>query len=107
MRFLQTLASVAYLAIGVQSHSPYKYARQSDNLIITLAPIPGKPTGVKATITNDGAVDLSLLKIGTFLDERPVEKVKLMDENGTCCGERKRQMTDLSQEMLFPLWELR
>jgi deuterolysin len=106
MRFLQTLASVAYLAVGVQSHSPYKYARQSDNLIISLAPVPGKPTEVKAKITNNGAVDLSLLKIGTFLDERPVEKVKLMNENGTWYGERQKHITDLSQEMLFPLWEL-
>jgi hypothetical protein len=104
MRFLQTLASVACLAIGVQSHSPYKYARQSDNLIITLASVPGKATEVRATIKNDGAVDLSLLKLGTILDERPVEKVKLMDENGTCYGERHRQITNLSQEMLFPLW---
>jgi deuterolysin len=104
MRFLQTLASVAYLAIGVQSHSPYKYARQSDNLIITLASVPGKATEVKAKITNDGAVDLSLLKIGTFLDERPVEKAKLIDENGMCYDERRRQTTDLSQVMSFPLW---
>ncbi|KAM0244317.1 hypothetical protein ACHAP5_006333 [Fusarium lateritium] len=83
MRFFQKLALAACLTISVQSHSPFhKHTRQSNDLSISLTTIRGSPTQVKATITNNGAVNTSLLKIGTFLDERPVEKVKLMDENG-------------------------
>ncbi|KAM0287331.1 hypothetical protein ACHAO9_007735 [Fusarium lateritium] len=83
MRFFQKLALVAYLAIGVQSHSPFhKHTRQSNDLSIALTPVRGSPTQIKAAITNNGAADFSLLRIGTILDERPVEKVKLMDEDG-------------------------
>ncbi|RGP81445.1 metallo ase [Fusarium longipes] len=83
MYFVQSLALLVYFAIGVQSHVPIaRYVRQSDNLSVALAPVVGKATQVKATITNNGADDLSLLKIGTLLDERPVEKVKLVDEKG-------------------------
>ncbi|KAF4991536.1 hypothetical protein FDECE_14010 [Fusarium decemcellulare] len=83
MIFSRVLASVAYLAIGVQSHLPLqKHARQSNDLVVSLAAVSGKPTEVKATITNKGASDLSLLKIGTILDDRPVKKLTLVDENG-------------------------
>ncbi|KAL1632544.1 hypothetical protein SLS58_011361, partial [Diplodia intermedia] len=34
-------------------------------------------TGVKASITNTGASALKLFKIGTLLDEQPVEKVEI------------------------------
>ncbi|KAM0350962.1 hypothetical protein ACHAPU_002740 [Fusarium lateritium] len=83
MRFFQSLALLAHLTIGVQSYlSLNKHARQSGDLSISLAAVAGKATEVKAIITNNGNDNLSLFKIGTFLDERPVEKLKLMDEHG-------------------------
>jgi hypothetical protein len=88
MRLSQSIALIAYLAIGVQSHvSLGKHARQVGTLSVSLAPVTGKATEVEATITNNGADDLSLLKVGTFLDDRPVEKVKVVDENGMYCEE--------------------
>ncbi|KAF5026948.1 hypothetical protein F66182_978 [Fusarium sp. NRRL 66182] len=83
MRLYQILVSAAYLAIGVQAHLPFQHhARESSDLTVSLAPVSGKSTEVKATITNNGASDLSLLKIGTILDSRPVKKLILLNENG-------------------------
>ncbi|KAF4439555.1 hypothetical protein F53441_12541 [Fusarium austroafricanum] len=80
MRFYQTLASVACLAIGVQAHLPV-HARNNDHLTVALDRVTGQPTKVNVSITNNGASDMSLLKIGTILDERPVKKLTLIDES--------------------------
>ncbi|RBR25645.1 uncharacterized protein FIESC28_01608 [Fusarium coffeatum] len=82
MKFFQVLTLVAQLTVGVQSHNPYRRAQESNDLSISLAQVPGKPSEVKATITNNGDSDLSLLKIGTILDERPVKKLTVTNENG-------------------------
>ena len=83
MKFFQVLTLVAQLTVGVQSHNPYRRAQESNDLSVSLAQVPGKSSEVKATITNNGDSDLSLLKIGTILDERPVKKLTVTDENGT------------------------
>lgn len=83
MRFFQVLTLVAHLTVGVQSHNPYRRAQESNDLSISLTQVSGKPSEVKATITNNGDSVLSLLKIGTILDERPVKKLTVTDENGT------------------------
>ena len=83
MKFFQVLTLVAQLTVGVHSHNLYRRAQQSNDLRVSLAQVPGKSSEVKATITNNGASDMSLLKIGTILDERPVQKLTVTDENGT------------------------
>ncbi|KAF5664978.1 hypothetical protein FHETE_6838 [Fusarium heterosporum] len=83
MRFYRSLILLAQLVTGVQSHLSLKsYARQSGDLSVSLVVVAGKATEVKAILTNNGSGDLSLLSIGTILDERPVEKVKLVNEHG-------------------------
>ncbi|KAK2689354.1 hypothetical protein QWA68_011379 [Fusarium oxysporum] len=83
MRFYPTLACVAFLTSGVRAHLPhYKHARNSDALTVSLEPVSGQSTQVNVSIKNAGPTDLSLLKIGTILDERPVKKLSLEDENG-------------------------
>jgi deuterolysin len=84
MRFCPTLALVAYLASGVQAHLPhYEHARNNDALTVSLEPASGQESQVNVSIKNNGPSDLSLLKIGTILDERPVKKLSLKDESGT------------------------
>jgi deuterolysin len=84
MRFSPILALVACLAPTVQAHLPrYKHARNSDALTVSLEPVLGQSTQVNVSIKNDAGSDLSLLKIGTILDERPVKKLSLKDESGT------------------------
>ncbi|PNP76727.1 hypothetical protein FNYG_10146 [Fusarium nygamai] len=83
MRFYLTLASVAYLASGVQAHLPhYRHARNTNALTVSLEPVSGQSAQVNVSIKNDGPTDLSLLKIGTILDERPVKKLSLKDQSG-------------------------
>ncbi|KAH7258839.1 Deuterolysin metalloprotease family-domain-containing protein [Fusarium redolens] len=83
MRFSPILALVACLAPTVQAHLPrYKHARNSDALTVSLEPVLGQSTQVNVSIKNDAGSDLSLLKIGTILDERPVKKLSLKDESG-------------------------
>ncbi|KAI1012098.1 hypothetical protein LB503_004847, partial [Fusarium chuoi] len=83
MRFCPTLSFVAYLASGVQSHFPHsRHARNNNALTAFLEPVPGQSTQVNVSIKNDGPTDLSLLKIGTILDDRPVKKLSLKDESG-------------------------
>ncbi|KAG5802920.1 hypothetical protein H9Q74_012359 [Fusarium xylarioides] len=65
MRFYPTLASVAYLASGVQAHLPdYRHARNTNALTVALEPVSGRSAQVNVSMKNDGPTDLSLLKIG-------------------------------------------
>ncbi|KAF5586109.1 hypothetical protein FPANT_7315 [Fusarium pseudoanthophilum] len=65
MRFYLTLASVAYLASGVQAHLPHhRHARNANALTVSLEPVSGQSAQVNVSIKNDGPIDLSLLKIG-------------------------------------------
>ncbi|KAF5578961.1 uncharacterized protein FSUBG_13680 [Fusarium subglutinans] len=74
MRFYPTLASVAYLASGVQAHLPhYNYARNANALTVSLEPVSGQSAQVKVTLKNDGPTDLSLLKIGNELPFMGIE----------------------------------
>ncbi|RBR10401.1 hypothetical protein FVER53590_25498 [Fusarium verticillioides] len=83
MRFYSTLASVAYLVSRVQAHWPhYRHARNANALTVSLEPVFGQTAQVNVSIKNDGPTDLSLLKIGTILDERPVKKLSLKDQSG-------------------------
>lgn len=83
MRFYSTLASVAYLVSRVQAHLPhYRHARNANALTVSLEPVFGQTAQVNVSIKNDGPTDLSLLKIGTILDERPVKKLSLKDQSG-------------------------
>ncbi|KAH7194084.1 Deuterolysin metalloprotease family-domain-containing protein [Fusarium oxysporum] len=83
MRFYPTLACVAFLASGVRAHLPHhKHARNSDALTVSLEPVSGQSTQINVSIKNAGPTDLSLLKIGTILDERPVKKLSLEDQSG-------------------------
>lgn len=107
MRFCPTLSFVAYLASGVQSHFPHsRHARNNNALTAFLEPVPGQSTQVNVSIKNDGPTDLSLLKIGTILDDRPVKKLSLKDESGTLSSEPKSQVANLRQEMRYLLWAL-
>ncbi|KAJ4317077.1 hypothetical protein N0V84_007530 [Fusarium piperis] len=83
MFFSQVLASAVFLAIGAESHSPVK-ARSADaaGLAVTLSPSSGKATEVEVTIKNAGPSELSLLRVGTILDERPVQKIVVVDDAG-------------------------
>lgn len=83
MLFSQALASAVFLAIGAESHS-HVNARSAETagLAVTLSPSSGKATEVKVTIKNDGSNDLSLLRVGTILDERPVQKMVVVDDAG-------------------------
>ncbi|KAJ4178076.1 hypothetical protein NW767_014943 [Fusarium falciforme] len=83
MLFSQALASAVFLAIGAESHSPLN-ARSAEaaGLAVTLSPSSGKATEVEVTIKNDGSNDLSLLRVGTILDERPVQKMVVVDDAG-------------------------
>jgi deuterolysin len=96
MRFYLILVSVAYLASGAQAHLPrYRHARNADALTVSLEPVSGQSAQVNVSIKNDGPTDLSLLKIGTILDERPVQKLSLKDENGTLSSEPRSQVTNV------------
>ncbi|KAG5765773.1 hypothetical protein H9Q72_006175 [Fusarium xylarioides] len=100
MRFYPTLASVAYLASGVQAHLPdYRHARNTNALTVALEPVSGRSAQVNVSMKNDGPIDLSLLKIGTILDERPVKKLFLKDESGTLSSKPRSQVANIRQEM--------
>lgn len=92
MLFSQALASAVFLAIGAESHSPLN-ARSAEaaGLAVTLSPSSGKATEVEVTIKNDGSHDLSLLRVGTILDERPVQKMVVVDDTGKHGFENMRQ----------------
>ncbi|KAF5965822.1 hypothetical protein FBULB1_12030 [Fusarium bulbicola] len=97
MRFYPTLASVAYLASGVQAHLPhYSYARNANALTVSLEPVSGQSAQVNVSMKNDGPTDLSLLKIGTILDERPVKKLSLKDQSGMYQSQHDSQVTNTS-----------
>jgi len=107
MRFCPTLAFLAYLASGVQAHLPRsRHARNNDALTVFVEAVPGQSTQVNVSIKNDGPSDLSLLTIGTILDERPVKKLSLKDESGTLSSEPRSQLADMRQEMRYLLWAL-
>lgn len=104
MKFFQVFTLIAHLAVGVQSHNPYRRAQVSNDLSISLAQVPGKSSEVRATITNNGDSDLSLLKIGTILDERPVKKLTVTDENGTYSQTVLLYESNCIQVMMFLSW---
>ncbi|KAF4975579.1 hypothetical protein FZEAL_7651 [Fusarium zealandicum] len=83
MRF-SLIWATACLALGAESHYAKRGANsEASDLAVTLSvPSSGKATVVEATITNNGKHDLGLLKIGTFLDDRPVKKLTVVDETG-------------------------
>ncbi|KAF4838969.1 Neutral protease 2-like protein [Colletotrichum tropicale] len=58
--------------------------KRDSGLEVTLAPsTSGTPTKVIATIKNNGADDLNLLKVGTILDDKlPVQRAVVTDESG-------------------------
>ncbi|KAI0121180.1 deuterolysin metalloprotease [Xylariales sp. AK1849] len=69
MKFLASVSLLASLA------SAASIVRRSGPLDVQLEMVGN--TAVKATVTNTGAEDLKIFKIGTFLDSAPVEKVKV------------------------------
>ncbi|KAF5544279.1 hypothetical protein FPHYL_11054 [Fusarium phyllophilum] len=74
MRFYPTLASVVYLASGVQAHLPhYRHVRNTDALTVSLEPVSGQSAQVNVSIKNDGPTDLSLLKIGNEVSFMGIE----------------------------------
>ncbi|RMJ19296.1 hypothetical protein CDV36_000990 [Fusarium kuroshium] len=83
MLFSQALASAVFLAIGAESHAPVN-ARSAETagLAVTLSSSSGKATEVEVTIKNGGSNELSLLRVGTILDERPVQKLVVVDGAG-------------------------
>ncbi|KAF4844990.1 Neutral protease 2-like protein [Colletotrichum siamense] len=58
--------------------------KRDSRLEVTLAPsASGTPTEVIATIKNNGADDLNLLKVGSILDDKlPVQRVVVTDQSG-------------------------
>lgn len=58
--------------------------KRDSRLEVTLEPsTSGTPTEVIATIKNNGANDLNLLKVGTILDDKlPVQRVVVTDQSG-------------------------
>ncbi|KAF2140763.1 uncharacterized protein K452DRAFT_288850 [Aplosporella prunicola CBS 121167] len=60
-------------------------------------------TAVKATVTNNGATDLNLLKKGTFMDSAPVEKVEIYSADSRVAfdGVKFRLATDNVAEDAF------
>ncbi|KAM0433533.1 hypothetical protein ACHAPT_004413 [Fusarium lateritium] len=83
MLFSRALASAFFLAIGGESHS-HVSARSAEaaDLAVTLSSSSGKATEVEVTIKNSGSTELSLLRVGTILDKRPVQKLVVVDDAG-------------------------
>lgn len=69
MMFLGNVALLASLA------SAASMGKRAAPLNVQLEQVGN--SGVKATITNTGAEDLKVLKVGTILDSAPVEKVQV------------------------------
>ncbi|KAI1118419.1 neutral protease 2-like protein [Nemania sp. NC0429] len=69
MKFLGNVALLASLA------SAASMGKRTAPLNVQLEQVGN--SGVKATITNTGAEDLKVLKVGTLLDSAPVEKVQV------------------------------
>lgn len=92
MLFSQFLASAVFLAIGAESHSPID-PRSADTALLTvsLSPSSGKATEVEVTIKNVGSSELSLFRLGTILDERPVQKIVVVDSAGKHASQNMRR----------------
>ncbi|KAH6896523.1 Deuterolysin metalloprotease family-domain-containing protein [Thelonectria olida] len=84
MKFSRVWTTLACLAAAVEAHlSKQHRERDAASLVVSIANSPsGKSTEIQATITNVGTVGLSALKLGTLLDDKPVKKLTVVDEDG-------------------------
>jgi hypothetical protein len=85
MRLSSLWTALVCLTTAVEAHlSTQGRERDAGSFFVSIAASPsGKATEILATITNVGTVGLSALKLGTILDDKPVKKLTVLDEDGT------------------------
>lgn len=72
---MKLLAGLAFASVAVAFPFPFWGQRAPTPLDVELQ-LQGN-SKIKATITNNGRSNLKLLRLGTFLDETPVEKAQV------------------------------
>ncbi|CAG7564309.1 unnamed protein product [Fusarium equiseti] len=85
---MKLLAGLAFASVAVAFPFPFWGQRAPTPLDVELQ-LQGN-SKIKATITNNGRSNLKLLKLGTFLDETPVEKAQVYSASDfSATAERK------------------